>query len=173
MPLALWTTCYLDLLVVVKINGVWKPIIEHFSGSIPPFLSSLSVSGEAAVVKTKRMSNPKADERGTTCVFVGYCLDQEPYCYLMYEPCSNAFNLSRDNVWLKIMEFKDSGIDVLVYSTVVVSPPKKRKTVKMRVPQPTTSTKRVVFAVVDFESDDTIVSDTSIGGDVRMMLMQF
>jgi hypothetical protein len=40
------------------------------------------------------------DDRGMTCVFVGYAVDHEGDCYLMWNPTTMRVYTTRDIIWL-------------------------------------------------------------------------
>jgi hypothetical protein len=66
------TATKLDGLVPVEINGKTQTRDEHFYGKNPAFAKHLRTWGEAGVVKLKEKTQPKLDNHGKTCMFVGY-----------------------------------------------------------------------------------------------------
>ena len=51
------------------------------------------------------MMHPKPHDCGVTCMFAGYCVNREGYCYKMYDPISNNIYYTRDIIWMKRMYF--------------------------------------------------------------------
>ena len=90
------TATKLDRLIPVKINGVTKPCVKHWSGKIPGFAKHLHTWGEAGVVKVRTKTTPKLEERGITCMMVGYATDHKGNCYKMLNIETNQILLSRD-----------------------------------------------------------------------------
>ena len=99
------TATKLDGLIPIEINGVTKPRVEHWSGKIPGFAKHLRTWGEAGVVKIRTKTTPKLEERGITCMMVGYATDHEGDCYEMLNMETNRILLSRDVLWLNRMYF--------------------------------------------------------------------
>ena len=66
----------------------------------------MKVFGEAGVVKLKTKISPKMDNKGKTCIFVGYPLNHAESTYLMYEPETKGVHISRDVVFLHRMYWK-------------------------------------------------------------------
>ena len=83
------TATKLDGLIPIEIDGNVKARVEHWSGSIPGYAKHLRKWGEAGVVKVRTTTTPKLEERGITCMFVGYAKDHAGDCYKMLNPNTN------------------------------------------------------------------------------------
>jgi hypothetical protein len=105
---ALETATKLDGLIPVKIQGVTKPRVEHWCGTVPAFAYNLRTWGEAGTVKIKDKSTPKLGDRGMTCMFVGYASDHAGDCYEMLNLKTRRILQTRDVTWLGRMYFEKS-----------------------------------------------------------------
>lgn len=103
--MAFETATKLDKLIPVMVNEELKPRVEHWGGEIPRFAQHLRVWGEAGVVKTKTKTTPKLDERGITCMFIGYVANHASNCYKMFNWNTRRIILIRDVHLLKRMYF--------------------------------------------------------------------
>ena len=61
---------------------------------------------------------PKVLDRGMTCVFVGYAVDHEGDCYLMWNPATMRVHTTRDVIWLNRFYYRqntqgDEAVDML------------------------------------------------------------
>jgi hypothetical protein len=106
------TACDIDGLVPIKIDGVIKTRDEHFSGKLPEFSKHLRTWGEAGVVKTKKSMDPKMNNRGTTCMFVGYAKDHPGDTYEMLNWNTMGVLTTRDVIWLDKMYFDKQGKEI-------------------------------------------------------------
>eukprot|EP00957_Ditylum_brightwellii_P026291 1988625-Ditylum_brightwellii.AAC.1 len=104
-PKAFETTTLLDGAVVVEIDGVKKTRYKHFCSKKPNFLSCLRQWGEAGMVKVHKKTTPKVDDRGITCMMVGYTLDHKADCYSMLHPTTSTIYDTHDVIWLKRMYY--------------------------------------------------------------------
>jgi hypothetical protein len=106
---ALTTITMLDWLAVVEINGVTQTRYKHWTGGTkdPKFAKYLRTWGEAGTVKTRLMTTTKLENRGTTCMLVGYALNHDSGVYRMYNKETNRVIVSRDVIWLKRMFFEN------------------------------------------------------------------
>ena len=86
----------MDGLMLATINGETKTRYEHFLKEFPKFALMLRTWGEAGVVKLKTSTSPKMNNKGTTCMFVGYAKDRSNDSYLMWNVESNFVHVSRD-----------------------------------------------------------------------------
>jgi hypothetical protein len=57
------------------------------------------------VDKLKTLSTANLEDRGVTCVFVGYTDDHAADCYRMWDPKTYSIHVTRDVVWLRRMFF--------------------------------------------------------------------
>ena len=106
----LWTTAFdtatlLDGLVVIELDGVSKTRYEHWSGQLPRFAHHLRTWGEAGTVKTATDTTQKLEDKGTHCIFVGYCRDHAGDVYRMFNPHTKKLHVTRDVIWLRRMYF--------------------------------------------------------------------
>ena len=69
---AIKMTTLLEALVVIDIEGVTKPLIEHWCGKFLPCAHYLKHQGQAGVVKVKPSNGPKLQKRGVTHMLVGF-----------------------------------------------------------------------------------------------------
>ena len=97
------TATKLDWLSVIDIKGVVKMRCEHWCGDIPKFARYLRMWGEAGTVTIKSKMNPKPQNRGINCMFVGYSSGHDGDCYDMWDPNTRRIHQSRDVTWLKRM----------------------------------------------------------------------
>jgi hypothetical protein len=133
LPLPLWyrlycmafrTACALDWLVPIQLDGKLATRWNHFTkGTEPAFARHLRTWGEAGIVKLKNASTGKLADRGTTCMFVGYCLDHGGDTYLMWDPDTYDFHESRDVIWLRRMFFTKKVVESPNDIVVVLEPP--------------------------------------------------
>ena len=108
----LWTKAFgtatlLDGLIVSEVNGQMMSRNEQFFGvgNNPKFAKHLRTWGEAGVVTTKTKTTPKLNDRGTTCVFVGYSTDHARDCYDMWNPETGKVYQTHDVIWLRHMYY--------------------------------------------------------------------
>jgi hypothetical protein len=100
------TAAKLDSLVVIKRQGMEKTRYEIFyQGIKPKWAAHLRTWGEAGVVKLKTLATTKLEDRGVTCMFVGYAEDHSSDCYRMWDPKTNRVHVTRDIIWLRRMFF--------------------------------------------------------------------
>jgi hypothetical protein len=71
----------------------------------------------------KTLLTAKLEDRGRTCIFVGYAEDHSADCYRMWDPKTYSIHDTRDVVWLRRMYFPQRvvGQDDLI--VVVPNPP--------------------------------------------------
>ena len=94
------TAAKMDKLVPVTINGVTKMRIEHFLGFLPKYARHLRKWGEAGVVKVKTATRPKLEDKGTTCMFVGYPNNHPGDTYELLNWKTKRITVTRDVIWL-------------------------------------------------------------------------
>jgi hypothetical protein len=99
-PKVFETVTLLDSLVVCTIDGVTKTRAVHFGNTIPKFASHLRTWGEAGTVTIRHKMQPKIEDCRITCVFVGYAVNHEGDCYLMWNPTTMRVFTTRDVIWL-------------------------------------------------------------------------
>jgi hypothetical protein len=56
----------------IELHGKTKPRVKHFFGSMPVWTKHLRDFGEAGTVKIRSKMQPKLDDRGVICMFIGY-----------------------------------------------------------------------------------------------------
>ena len=105
---AIKTATDLDALVAIKLDGVLKPRVEHWSGKLPAYAHYLKTWGEAGTVKIKNKSTTNIEDRGVTCMFVGYTKQHAGDCYRMLNLNTFGIHESRDIIWLHRMYFAPS-----------------------------------------------------------------
>jgi hypothetical protein len=113
------TTMMLDGLAVIKINGISDTRYVHCGNCNPKFAKQLQTWGEAGTVKLKNKRAVKIDDRGYTCMFVGYPASHASNTYRMWDPRSNHVHITRDIIWLQKMFFNKSEVipmELAVYS---------------------------------------------------------
>ena len=86
---AFTTATLLDGLVVTTLNGKTATRYIHWGGESPKFAKHLRTWGDAGTVKVATGKAPKLNNRGATCIFLGYALDHDGYCYRMWNPTTN------------------------------------------------------------------------------------
>ena len=96
-----------DGLTVITRNGETKTRYEHWCGKLPKFAHHLRTWGEAGVVKVRDLKKSKIQDKGITCMFVGYSMDHAGDCYRMFNPKTNRVHITRDIKWLNRMYFKN------------------------------------------------------------------
>ena len=72
-------------------------------GSLPKFSPALTTWVEAGVVNTKKIETPNMEDRGTTCMFVGYNNSRGAGVYHMWNPKTNRFHRIRDIICINQM----------------------------------------------------------------------
>ena len=112
------TATKLDGLIPVEVNGTIKPRIEHWSGKVPDYSKHLRVWGEAGTVKTRTKTTPKIEDRGVTCMLVGYADNHTGDCYEMLNWETKRIMLTRDVIWLNRMYFSQTGAEEEVVSEI-------------------------------------------------------
>ena len=108
---AFTTVTQLDQLAVIEINRKSKKRYKHWSSSDrdPKFAKSLRTRGEAGTVKTRKVTTSKLEDRGTTCMLVGYALNHDHGVYRMWNPNTDRLVVTRDVIWLRRMYFENKG----------------------------------------------------------------
>jgi len=108
------TATKLDSLVQVEVDGVTRSRHEHWYGKTPAFAKNLRIWGEAGAVTLKGRMNPKIENRGYICMFVGYPDDHAADTLRMWDPRSRRVHVTRDIKWLNRMYFENPnmGTDV-------------------------------------------------------------
>ena len=94
------TAVLLDRLTVITRNGVTKTRDEHWNNKLPKFSKHLRKWGEAGVVTLRDLKKSKIQDKGITCMFVGYSPDHAGACYRMYNPDTSRIHTTRDIKWL-------------------------------------------------------------------------
>jgi Reverse transcriptase (RNA-dependent DNA polymerase) len=97
------TACKEDGLVVISHGEKQCSRYEHIFGKLPDFAKHLRQWGEAGVVKIKTKTSPKIDNKGITCMFVGYATNHAGDVYYMFNPTTEKILVTRDIVWLNRM----------------------------------------------------------------------
>jgi hypothetical protein len=77
--------------------------VQTLGRSKSNFHSHLRTWGEAGTVKLKDKRAVKIDDRGYTCMFVGYPDSHASDNYCMWAPRSKQVHITRDVIWLKKM----------------------------------------------------------------------
>ena len=81
---------------------------EHWNGKIPPFAYHLRTWGEAGVVCLRDLKTAKIQDKGITCMFVGYSIQHPGNTYRMWDPNTSRIHTSRDIKWLNRMYFTNN-----------------------------------------------------------------
>ena len=105
------TATKLDGLIPTTINGTTKTRAEHFGNEIPSFVNHMRKWGEAGIVKIRTKTTPKMDDRGITCMFVGYPDNHSGDAYEMLNWNTKRVLVTRDIIWLNRMYFTDQEQD--------------------------------------------------------------
>ena len=105
---AFMTVTLLDGLVVTTIGNKTQTRFEHWGGTNPPFAKHLRTWGEAGTVKLKNKMTPKLDDRGKTCMMVGYALQHAGDTYRMWDPNTRLVHVTRDIIWLNKMFYEQT-----------------------------------------------------------------
>ena len=106
---AFQTATNLDNLTPIDVDGVVKTRAEHWKEKLPAHANHFRKWGEAGVVKVKTLTTPKMEERGITCMFVGYAQQHAGDCHEMLNLKTNRILVTRDVQWLNRMHFKNNG----------------------------------------------------------------
>ena len=104
-PFAANTATDLDGLLAVEWKGKVATRYEHWCGKNPAFAKHLRTWGEAGVVTIKSTRTTKVDDRGKTCMMVGYAKEHDGNVYKMWHKDSGVVYETRDVVWLRKMYF--------------------------------------------------------------------
>lgn len=117
---AIKTATNLDALAAITINNQTKTRIEHWSGKLPAYASHLKTWGEAGTVKIKDKMTTKIEDRGITCMFVGYAKQHSGDCYHMLNLTTMGIHETRDIIWLHHFDFpsKMQHLDHAIVPTV-------------------------------------------------------
>ena len=99
------TVTLIDGLVILTINGKEATRYEKCGVVNSPFAGHLRTWGEAGTVTTLNTMTPKLDDRGKTCVMVGYALQHPGDTYQMWDPTTKMVHVTRDVRWLNRMYF--------------------------------------------------------------------
>jgi len=102
---AIKTATDLDALAAIELDGVLQPRVKHWSGKMPAYANHLKTWGEAGTVKTKNKMTTKIEDRGITCMFVGYAKQHSGDCYRMLNLNTMGIHETRDIIWLHRMFF--------------------------------------------------------------------
>jgi hypothetical protein len=100
------TATMLDGLMVTTIQDVTDTRYKHWGNPNPTFHRHLRTWGEAGTVKLKDKRAVKIDDRGYTCMFVGYPDLHASDNYRMWDPRSKRVHITRDVIWLNKMFFE-------------------------------------------------------------------
>jgi hypothetical protein len=111
LPMAMKFVTDMKNLQPVEVNGMLKPRIEHFYGSLPNWTSNLHDFGEAGTVKTRSDMQPKLDDRGVVCMFVRYPIDHVADTYLMLDVSTTMVKTTLDVIWLGRMYYPELDND--------------------------------------------------------------
>ena len=95
----------LDGLVVKDIYGSVKTRMEHWGMKLPCWSAALQTWGEAGVVTFKQKMRPKMEDKGLTCMLVGYAEDHAKGVYRMWNPTTGGVHEPRDVTWIKRMYY--------------------------------------------------------------------
>ena len=116
---AMETAAKLDGMVIVTIDGQSKSRFEHWSsGQLPKFSAHVRNWGEAGIVKIASDMSSKLQERGTICMFIGYCDDHGSDAYEMFNPKTKRYYKTRDVIWLKRMFYNDNNVEVIMQPVI-------------------------------------------------------
>jgi Reverse transcriptase (RNA-dependent DNA polymerase)/Zinc knuckle len=121
---AFQTVTLLDNLTVITINGKENTRYGHWENENPKYLKYLRTWGEAGVVKLRDRNYTKLDDRGYTCMFVGYSQSHSSDTYRMWDPRSKRVHITRDIRWLKKMYFQELSIVQHNFSIDDITDPK-------------------------------------------------
>ena len=108
LPYAALCATDVDGLIVVEWNGKTATRAEHWCGELPKFAGRLRTWGEAGVVTVKTKRTTRVDDRGKTCMMVGYAKGRDGNVYRMWHMGSGTVYESRYVVWLKRMYFTEA-----------------------------------------------------------------
>ena len=71
--------------MIVEVYGQSESRFEHFSGKNPKCAGNLRTWEEAGTVKIYKKMSPKIQDRGVTCMMIGYPKDHAGDCYQMWD----------------------------------------------------------------------------------------
>jgi hypothetical protein len=117
MPEACKTATKLDGLTVVQWQGKEATRYEHWCGQNPKFANHLRTWGEAGTVTVKEKMAAKVDDRGKTCMMIGYADDHAGDVYRLWTPVTRAVYISRDVTWLNRMFFTEKVDEAVTYDS--------------------------------------------------------
>ena len=106
MRTGLWAECAstatkTDNLLVDEFSN--KCPYEKFFNKLPKYHDKLHIFGEVGVIKNLNVKmQPKLDNKGTECLFVGYSDTHSGEVCRMFCPKTRAIRLSRDIAWLDV-----------------------------------------------------------------------
>ena len=99
------TTTLLDGLQVITVDGKEATRYVHWNKTNPAFSKHLRTWGEAGTVKLKTKMTLKLNDRGATCMMVGYALEHPGDTYRMWDPKTKGVHVTRDIIWLRRMYY--------------------------------------------------------------------
>ena len=103
---AIETATLLDGLNPIALGNVMATRYKHAFGFVPAFANHLHVWGEAGVVTLKTKIHAKLQDKGATCVFVGYAKHQAGDVYEMWNPTTSSVHTTQDITWLERMFYQ-------------------------------------------------------------------
>ena len=103
---AIETATLLDGLTPITLGNTTATRYEHAFGATPAFAQHLRVWGEAGVVTIKSKIHAKLQDKGITCIFVGYAKNHAGAVYEMWNPSTSAVHITRDVTWLNRMFYQ-------------------------------------------------------------------
>lgn len=106
IPKAIKCATKLDGLTPIDVNGSINTRYVHLFGKNPSFVKYLRTWGEAGTVTLKQKIHPKEQDKGVTCMFVGYAEDHPGDCFEMWDPITSRVHKSRDVTWLRHMFYE-------------------------------------------------------------------
>eukprot|EP00957_Ditylum_brightwellii_P207233 15352091-Ditylum_brightwellii.AAC.2 len=96
----------LNSAVVIEVNGKKRTQYEHFCGKLPKILKYLKQWREAGTVKVQIKTTPKLNDRGVTCMMVGYAIQHKANCYKILDLHTGTIYEACDIIWLKCMYYQ-------------------------------------------------------------------
>ena len=102
---AIETATKLDGLTPITLGGVTLSRYEHAFGALPAFAHHLRIWGESGVVSLKSKIHSKLNNKGETCLMVGYAHHHAGDVYEMWNPLTSALHTTRDIRWLERMYY--------------------------------------------------------------------
>jgi hypothetical protein len=114
----IWAECVMNvahLSIIISTKSSFKSPFELLYDEKPKLHDNLKMFGEVGVVTIKERMQAKLNNRGTTCMFVGYTEHHSRYVYRMLNLTTSSIINYQDIIWLNknYREWKENNATIL------------------------------------------------------------